>query len=755
MGSEITTEDEVRTKFVYEWLRVQGISSVNILLERSVKYQIGHGEFAIHKAGRFDLLVKSNNGINLILFEIKKPSVKISTESIDQSVSYARILKGNMAPIVVITNSINTYVYCSLTKKEIKNIDIRLALDGEFQYRDTAFSIAKEEAIKLLSNDGSFVGSICEKLSMIEIHRLSGELNESKKHCKELYIPIVGDPEPDIKVLLISGPPQSGKTNYLCNAFDLAIERGEIAIFFRARSIVNGVIQYLKSQITLFMNPPGSTPEIIANAIISSGNITMFVDGLNEVNIHERHSIITDIEMISLAGVRFIISCSDSFTNTIKSDGENNSIGMFKNNSKNVFREIKVPQLDAASYSAVIQHYKSVYNTTVEPSQLLTSINAVGKFYQLINSGYELKQLDNEYQILVRMLNEKCSCISTSQEIDSKAALLNLAKVMAYGPSKVTLESFAEIFGLSRFTFVPDAYKNHGVLEVIDGFVEFYDETYRDILLIEHFSKLGDSEEVINKIASIPSFDISTTCMFKYLCFHNVPASLIFNLDFGLQIHMIEAIMSYIDNCKLANSHVVGLLLDLALNGIDKMAIDPESAESILEFVANVCNEQPGIQVDYSKTQYIIGYSCSKIDLSIGYDFQDHPEGFYDRDYSSLSIYNYVGLLFNDYVIHDSKSVLFRDYRKDIKKAIDLHGVGIVSYLIDFYSRLVEHALHYESMMCPGGSYLQMMEEDYEFSGDTTELDDALSVLFELKTMLRGTFAFDDDIEIIINIIKH
>ena len=106
------TEEDVRTKFVYEWLRQIGVKQSDIELEHRVIYQVGHGEFEnTNKEGRYDLLVKSPNGTNLVLFEIKRPSIKVNGETINQAVSYARILKGNMAPVVVVTNSIVTNVY--------------------------------------------------------------------------------------------------------------------------------------------------------------------------------------------------------------------------------------------------------------------------------------------------------------------------------------------------------------------------------------------------------------------------------------------------------------------------------------------------------------------------------------------------------------------------------------------------------------------------------------------------------------------
>ena len=179
----LKTEEDVRTKFVYEWLRENGIQLSDINLEHRVIFQVGHGQFdSEKKEGRFDLLVKSPEGINLILFEVKGPEIKINEEAIDQAVSYARILKGNMAPIVVVTNSKRFDVYCSLTKKSIKKIDVSKTKSGQFHYSDNNLETARTEALASLIQDSYFIRCICEQLSSSEINRLSGNIKNFKKY---------------------------------------------------------------------------------------------------------------------------------------------------------------------------------------------------------------------------------------------------------------------------------------------------------------------------------------------------------------------------------------------------------------------------------------------------------------------------------------------------------------------------------------------------------------------------------------------
>jgi len=741
----LTTEEDVRTKFVYEWLRENGIQSSDIVLEHRVVFQVGHGQFETEKKeGRFDLLVKSPSGKNLILFEVKAPKIEVNEATIDQAISYARVLKGNMAPIVVVTNKKTFDIYCSLTKNKINNLNVAQTKSGKFYYSDNNLEVARAEAFEFLGQDNYFIKCVCKQLSSSEINRLSGKLGSLKKYCRDLYFSLDDKPELDLDILLITGPPQSGKTNYICNAYYEVTESNGIGLFFRARSIINGIIPYLKENITTHLNSASNASEALTNKLISSSNITIFIDGLNEVPRRERDNIISDIERIVQLKVSFVISCTDSFVYTIKTDLYNNPSDIFKKSKTNKFFELKIPSLSTQTYNNVIAHYQKVYKTTQKPKQRLSSINAVGKFYQLVDAGHSPMNLDSEYKVLTKILDDKCRSIIEIEQQDSKSALLYLAQEMANNTTKVKETLFSDLLTGKKFALLPDSFKSHGILEVIDGFVEFYDETYRDILLIEHYSENRSREEVIYKLSTLPNIDVSFTCLFKYLCFYNIPAPQVFKLELDIQIRMIETIMSYIKNRDHTNNHIISLLIDLVINGIEHDLIAPERAESVLKFIADICIEKIEISVDYAKTQYILGYCCGTIIQPCSYEFEEHPIGFYNGEFSPNSMYNYLGKLFFNYLIEGSESIFTRNYRCEIKLAKELYGEKIFSLLEVFYSNLVDHIFNYDSGYCHYGSYLSVEIENYKESGSSEELRYAHEILLELKNLLPNTPVFDE-----------
>lgn len=526
------TEEEVRTKVVYEWLRCRGIQERQIQIERKVVFQVGHGQSDSKRFGRYDLLVQSKAGKNLILFEVKAPGIKITHDAIDQAVSYARILKGNMAPIVVVTNGTECEVYNSLTKENIGFIDISNIMSGGFHYAGNEYEMIKSEAISILAKDSLFINYICMELSRTEIERLSGDISSAKKHCNELYVSLGVEYDGCYDVLLVSGPPQSGKTNFLCHVFNELMLKGRNALFMRASTVRNGIVQHLKHSLVSYLNiaSDASTVDDVTCKILAGKNIVIFIDGLNEVKRLERDDIISEIERIIRQKVCFVLSCTDSFVRTIKTDCNNNHVNLFNLNREDLsFSELKIPMLDDKKYSEVIAHYQAAYKIRLNPRQRLSSINAIGKFYHLISVGYSVDELDSEYKVLEVILEDKCRIISEIEECDCKDALLFLAKNMASSTSRVKASFFSKALTGREFSALPDAFKVHGVLEVIDGFVEFYDETYRDILLIQDCHHNYDADSVIKVISEYPNKDIGDTCLFKYLCFYNIPASHINN----------------------------------------------------------------------------------------------------------------------------------------------------------------------------------------------------------------------------------
>ena len=203
------------------------------------------------------------------------------------------------------------------------------------------------------------------ELSRTEIERLSGDISSAKKHCNELYVSLGVEYDGCYDVLLVSGPPQSGKTNFLCHVFNELMLKGRNALFMRASTVRNGIVQHLKHSLVSYLNiaSDASTVDDVTCKILAGKNIVIFIDGLNEVKRLERDDIISEIERIIRQKVCFVLSCTDSFVRTIKTDCNNNHVNLFNLNREDLsFSELKIPMLDDKKYSEVIAHYQAAYH---------------------------------------------------------------------------------------------------------------------------------------------------------------------------------------------------------------------------------------------------------------------------------------------------------------------------------------------------------------------------------------------------------
>lgn len=105
-NSLLLSEDDIRTKVVYQWLKDCGFSTADIWIEYSINIRIGKGIKTINS--RADVLVKSTNGLNLLIVEVKRPDHPLDEQDKKQALSYARSLaEGGIAPFTILTNGNN------------------------------------------------------------------------------------------------------------------------------------------------------------------------------------------------------------------------------------------------------------------------------------------------------------------------------------------------------------------------------------------------------------------------------------------------------------------------------------------------------------------------------------------------------------------------------------------------------------------------------------------------------------------------
>lgn len=203
--------------------------------------------------GRADALV-SFNGEPLAIFEFKRPDLELQEKDGDQGLSYARLLKPKMAPLVVITNGAETRILDTFTGLPIAETDLTHAA---FQSRiSNAAQVAAGDLRRaidtLMGQDPDVWTAAVAAASADALSELAATAERPTRPLGRLRIPRTATSDvqsalSDGRFVVVSAPPLSGKTNVIADfvqSEDLAvgaalyIEHGRGAIGRRVADIL-------------------------------------------------------------------------------------------------------------------------------------------------------------------------------------------------------------------------------------------------------------------------------------------------------------------------------------------------------------------------------------------------------------------------------------------------------------------------------------------------------------------------------------
>lgn len=296
------SEDELRTKIVFQWLKDCGFSDSQIKIEYTIKLRIGRSIKNINS--RSDVLVRSADGTNLLLIEIKKPSHALTETDVRQGTSYACCLaEGDIAPYTIITNGIETRIYDSITKQLI-NAD---SIPSNHLYTKNGFKVTGEvltsrgealEYLVTLSNDN--LQSFCEAQVNYHMKLLSSDdLFSGKKYIPALYLDrksasyelenkiFPKDTTPPENLLLVVGPPQHGKTCFVCHNVKKIMGEGYPCLFYPAVSLRYGLLKEIQNDFEWSFQEQMEPFQIVQrlNNLVkkSEKKLFIFIDGWNEL----------------------------------------------------------------------------------------------------------------------------------------------------------------------------------------------------------------------------------------------------------------------------------------------------------------------------------------------------------------------------------------------------------------------------------------------------------------------------------------
>ncbi len=278
------------------FLSALGIGIDEIDIERTLRLRLGrntHEYTAKEVSGRLDVLVRSRNGDNLFVVELKAEDCVLSEDDRDQGISYARLLD-HIAPFVLVTNGRESRLYDSISRREITNETLSRAYAG-FQARVTLEDIRiRFEALKHFigySPENVAIFSKCQQADRMNILRGSVDRLDRK------YIPDLYSPRQQLRdafarflagsdtVFAITGESGVGKTNEMC-ALAESYAPSHITLFFAACAIPTSLTEVLVDDFNWQFSEEVGAPVLFRRlSELASGtgrSVLIFVDALDE-----------------------------------------------------------------------------------------------------------------------------------------------------------------------------------------------------------------------------------------------------------------------------------------------------------------------------------------------------------------------------------------------------------------------------------------------------------------------------------------
>ena len=271
----------------------------HISSQRNFSLKLGHhnvivdgkepSKFAIR--GIYDLLIEIN-GAPLIMLELKRPGLALTDDDVCQAISYAR-LTDKITPLTILTNSNETFIYNTYTRRkieteEIDNDLIQTLLRQGLSLAAEDFKNAVDNIFK--SDKHTFFG-IINNISNDAFTALSGSLREyTKPICNDFLIErtILSEIIQDLKTepfQIITGDPYVGKTTLLYDLYLKLTNDGHGVLYIDSLDLRYSTFRMLANQLTKILQYRINEDQVREWLILAasqnlSGNLYIIFDNL-------------------------------------------------------------------------------------------------------------------------------------------------------------------------------------------------------------------------------------------------------------------------------------------------------------------------------------------------------------------------------------------------------------------------------------------------------------------------------------------
>ncbi|UUC44211.1 type I restriction enzyme HsdR N-terminal domain-containing protein [Flavobacterium cerinum] len=523
-------EEDIRGRLLLPYIHDLGFDVSEISLEMGFIVRLGKKKYM---RGRSDILCKRNNR-NLFVIELKRDSVEITQDDIDQGISYARLLLDDIAPFTIITNGVTTRIFDSITRKELLG-----SITGQSSFYNNGYTLSTEEDLKIryeaLKNfvalSPTNLKAFCQMQVYDRMGQIIGNINSPySKFVKEIHIQrqelhtaFQEFLQSSQSIFGLVGSAGVGKTSAICS---LALQNIEnMFVFFYNAAIIRSPLECIAQDLNINFSSRSET-DIVLKKLDEIGRfadktILIFIDAVDENTNPDISLELSEVALMAkdLDKVKIVISCKSNIWDTIlkiknkpthlheELCKNHNLIKSLSNNPGFLLEDFSEEELEK-----VIPLYQEVFGFKGEISKILAKELRNGFFLKIFSEVYMGKKVPEKItdQGLIKKYLKKSLDDTDMGYISGARILAEIGKVLLthsyshweeYKDEGLDINHFLERLNFSIDDNIPEDLFTRNILiksNTDDSYnVSFYYSKIRDYVICFHsyrLDKLSDDD---------------------------------------------------------------------------------------------------------------------------------------------------------------------------------------------------------------------------------------------------------------------